>query len=282
MKLPVFRWIIGDVSEQGFEIFSECIRRTTQTYCGKFEWLICSNVKDVKNLEKLERISQKRKVAVYQQDWSDFPLDPTIIPKLYDINEEFGVPSGRQGSFWKICPPRMFNDRHEIVCDNDLMIIKPLSFIDQFLNEHKVLLSSEDAHSVGKYFKHFNSGEVYNSGLYGLPPYYDFEEDLKLNWVKLGSFAPLLSRDEQGLITCTLKQNPSIIIPSGIIVHLFSDGRCNSCDYDVISEMNIESRIIKNIHCVDYTMSKNDSGYHFLRSNENYHQYWMKYLAGGL
>ena len=281
MAKPLFRWIMGNTSHLGPDVLKESVKMSLKVF-GKesFDWIICSNATSPQIVNQINSISSQYNVPVVQSSWEDFPLDPSIIPQKYDIDEAHGIPSGdRQGSFWKMCPPRMRVETHEIVIDNDLVFLKKLPQIKEFLSSQKTLLSQEDAHSVGKYFKFFKKNEIYNSGLMGFPPHYDLEEKLKEGWERLGSFQPLLSRDEQGLLTSVLTEHPHIVVTKGLIVHALPQGRTKHAEYKIINEHGQPAKIITRMNYESVKFTSHNYGYHFLGINRtDSHPVWEEYI----
>jgi hypothetical protein len=283
MPKPLFRWIVGDVNPQGLLVFSQTIRNLIKLYKNYFDFLICSNAIDPICIIKIKEISERFGVEIYKQSWDSFPLNKETVLENFNIFSKTGIPRGRQGTFWKICPPRLRIGSHEIICDNDLIITKKIDSIFQFLENNKVLMLKEDAFCVGKYFHMFKEGENYNSGLYGLPPNYDFANDLKCSWEKNGKFNNLFWRDEQGLITMTLKKNKHITITSDEIIHLFSGGRCSDYEFEFITENLIKTRVLKNLKIDKFNFSNKDKGYHFLGVNrDEHHATWHQYKNQGI
>lgn len=269
MKKPLFRWIIGDSNSNGLCVFSHAIKNIIRLYKNNFDFLICSNAINLNCKDEIKKIAQKFNIEIYEQSWFDFPLNKNTILE---------TPIGRQGSFWKICPPRLRIDSHEIICDNDIIIINPINAIFEFLQKDKILMMKEDAFCVGKYFPIFKENENYNSGLYGLPPHYNFNEDLKTTWEKNSRHHNLIWRDEQGLVTGTLKKHEHITITSNEIIHLFPEGRCSSYEFKIIDENQTKTRIMRNIQFNEFSLSISDKGYHFLGVNrEKHHRKWHEY-----
>jgi hypothetical protein len=269
MNKPLFRWIIGDVEPEGFSVLSESIRNILKFYKNEFDFLICSNAINLNSKLMLQKISQRFNVEIHEQSWDELPIDQSFIFKKSN--------SIRDGTFWKLCPSRMRLKSHEIICDNDVVFTKPINSIKEFLEKNVVLMMKEDAFCVGKYFNLFKEKENYNSGLYGLPPNYDFEKELKKTWEENGKYNELLWRDEQGLVTSTLKKNEHIIISSDEIIHLFNQGRCFSYDFKLIQENKIKSRIMQDMNFKDFKFSNNEKGYHFLGVNREKHNKWLEY-----
>lgn len=270
---PLFRWVVGDVNSEGFCVLYQAVKNVLKLYKDKFDFLICSNAAKKSSKIKLQEISKKFGIKIYQQSWLQLPLEESLILQTPDRI--------RQGTFWKLCPPRMRINSHEIICDNDLIFVNPINTILEFLEGNSVLMMKEDAFCVGKYFELFKENENYNSGLYGMPPGYDFEKELKSTWLET-KYNHLIWRDEQGLVTGTLKKHNHLTIKADDIIHLFNQGRCSGYDFKFIEENKIKSRIMSNMTFRECNFLSNDKGYHFLGVNRESHQKWIQYKADRL
>lgn len=274
MTKPLFRWTVGGISSLGLQVLRESIRRIRRLFGSEMDYLICCNETDPYLKNQIEKLG----VDLHYPSWEDFPLDPQIVPRTYDIEESPGTPiGGRQGSFWKMCPPRLRPHGHEIVVDNDVVIQKKFPELIRFLSDNKTLLVQEDAHSVGKYYLFFDQEEVFNSGFYGLPPDFDLADRLRCSWEETGKMRPLLSRDEQGIITYTLKQHNHIVINRDQMIHLMPEGRITKVEYAFTDENGHKARIIKRSEFTP-TLPANAYGYHFLNINRlEKHKMWDQY-----
>lgn len=269
----IFRWTIGDTNSQGIDILKESIKQTKKSLKNLgFEFIVCCNG----NKEKVEKICLETKTNLFIQNWkNDFPL-PDIIPKEHDIDSAVGIPSGRQGSFWKLCPPRLDIDSYEIVADNDVIIQKRPDEIEIFLEKNKVLISEDNLMAFGKYTKYIKSKKFYNSGLFGLPPEFDFKKLLIKKWEETNKMQPLMSRDEQGLIVATLLDFNFIEIPKEKTCLVFSEGQGKMSKYDHFTENGFETQ---KINFIEFEPCKLDREiFHFLGANrEEAHKYWKFY-----
>lgn len=271
--VKIFRWTVGDINNIGENILEISIVKAKKLL-KKFNFLffICLNSDN----KKIEKLCLKYQIELIRTEWLSFPLPIEIIPKEYDITAEHGVPRGRQGSFWKLCPPRVDIDSYELVCDNDLIIQKISKELEEFLTSDKVLITEENVFSFGKYSKFID--KPYNSGLYGLYPNYDFEKFLVQQWQSTGCMHPLLSRDEQGLIISTLKKQKFIEIPKEKVCFVLDNGETTYGEYETIKENGFESKIVKNI-VLKYPFFDKDI-VHFLGANRvKYHDCWNQYIT---
>lgn len=269
----IFRWTIGDTSSQGIDILKESIKQTKKNLKNlNFEFYVCCNSDE----DKIKKICLEAKVELIVQDWErDFPL-PNIIPEEYDVNVKCGTPKGRQGSFWKICPPRIDIDSYEIVADNDVLIQKCPIEIKEFVNQKKVLVCEDNLMAFGKYTKFINPQKPYNSGLFGFYPGFDFKNNLIKKWKDTGRMHPLMSRDEQGLIISTLLDYDSIEIPKEKTCFVFHEGEGDRSYYEYFLENNFETQKIIGIEFRKCKLEKEIL--HFLGANrQEYHKYWKFY-----
>ena len=118
---PLFRWVVGDVSAEGFYVLSQAIRNIIRIYKNYFDFLICSNAVHENSKKNIKKIAEKFDIKIYEQSWLDLPIDQSLISKAPNVD--------RQGTFWKICPPRMRLKSHEIICDNDIILVNPINSI---------------------------------------------------------------------------------------------------------------------------------------------------------
>jgi hypothetical protein len=265
---PLYRWTIGDVSKKGLEVFEYAVRFTQRALKNNFDYAVCSNAIDPNAILSIKKISNKYGLHLHESDWQEFPLPPEIIPIENYSKSPIGIPRGRQGSFWKMCPARLRIESHEIIADNDLIVCNMTNHFEEFLNSKKTLVLQEDARNLGKYGHLFGENETFNSGLMGLPPGYDFADEIKKRWIETGSFCPLLSRDEQGLLTYTLKMHPHIVVNNKSLLNLFSEGLAKKFIYEEIKENGTHTlAIIKVEDFYPINFYSFQTGYHFLNIN---------------
>lgn len=225
MSKPLFRWTLGDCLQQGLDILAESIRRTTQSLgIDRFDWMICHNGLRPEAYEFVKRAIGDRPILMFLQRWEDCPIvDNTQTPRRKDGSFEWnGARCG--GTMWKVCPPRLRPDAHEIIMDNDVILLRGLPEIDRFLEcENKALILEEPIRFYGRIDPYFEPGEPYlNSGLMGMPPYYDFGKAITEQWEITGCLSNISQADEQGLLMLTLSQLPSIRIGKKTVVEVLN------------------------------------------------------------
>lgn len=228
MAKPLFRFTVGNVLQQGLDILAESIDKTTKTLGLDFwDWVICYNGLTKEDVGFLLKVIGNRPIKLMAQNWAASPIvhpNPTS-PRRKDGSYEY---DGKRcsGSIWKVCPARMRMDTHEIIMDNDIVLLKKFPQIDEWLSQtKKALILEEPIRFYGRYDSLMPvEGPFLNSGFMGLPPDYDFRGQIFKTWQENGSYTNLSQADEQGLLTYTLNQIPSIRIkPNQMIEVLHRD-----------------------------------------------------------
>jgi hypothetical protein len=274
---PIIRWTIGNaLTNSSYEILSNSIKNIIKLYKNEFEYFVCYN--DV-NVEETNKIKKKfKKVNFLEQKWDDCPL------ALEKPDETNALTNQKlNGSFWKICPPRLNKNTHEIILDNDLIFIKKPRIIQKFLLEKNKNLIIEDSNTnieqtLGSYAGLLtNKKQGYNSGIIGLSPNYDFKKEIIKNF-QANNKKKLDYAEEQGLLMYTLLQTSPLIGSSKDFVGLHPEHINKNC----ISRENIE--ILKlnnskiNLNEINYKLLemiiKQASSFHFLKANRHDHKIW--------
>lgn len=212
MPKPLFRWTVGSCLPQGLDVLAESIVQTTAALgIDRFDWLICHNGLNQDNLAFLRSAIGDKPITLFEQDWAACPVDDVCqTPHREDGSLEWnGNKCG--GTMWKVCPPRVRMETHEIVMDNDIVILKRLPQIEEFLKATDLaLVLEEPIRFYGRYDRLFGAGGPYlNSGLMGFPPGYDFASAIRRVWEANGRLQKISQADEQGLLTYTLSRIPS-------------------------------------------------------------------------
>jgi len=215
MSKPLFRWTVGNCLPQGLEILSESINRTTQTLgLDSWDWAICYNGLSKEDVQLLIEVIDGRSIRVIAQNWTSCPInDHCQSPRRKDGSYEYdGKRCG--GTMWKVCPARMRMDSHEIIMDNDVVLLKKFPQIDEWLAQtSKTLILEEPIRFYGRYDSLLPPEAPFlNSGFMGMPPGFDFGSEIVKIWKQYGSYENLSQADEQGLLVHTLNQRPSIRI----------------------------------------------------------------------
>lgn len=170
-----------------------------------FDWLICHNGID------LSALKTPSCVRFHQQNWSDCPI-PNQTASPFEPNGPAILDTRKcWGSLWKLCPPRLAPDRHEIILDNDLVLFRTFDTLNEFLTHEIPLIASSHVRFFGRYETLFDPKVALSSGFIGLPPNYDFGCRLHRSWLEHGEFPDLTYADEQGLVAKTLSENEHLV-----------------------------------------------------------------------
>lgn len=222
---PIFRWTVGNVSDQGLDILRLSVKKIKKLYDP--ECIICYNNIDPSKI--------KINVELIDQKTCDFPVAEPI------------------GELWKLVPVRIDINRHEIFVDNDLVIFRRIQKIDDFLNSsEKTLLMSGHSRFFGQYENLIPVFYKINSGLFGIPPNFDFGSKLKKYF--LGKWSQDRNNgqfDDQGIIALSLLDNDNLLITENEIFNF---------------DINIRKECPKNVN-----------GLHFINANRIEHSGWTNY-----
>jgi hypothetical protein len=217
---PLLRWTCGPCLQQGLDILAESMDRTMAALGeDRFDWMICYNGLNSDQLAFLKDAAADRPIVFESQSWTD-----CAIP------DQYGTPVRSDGSFewngnvcggtlWKVAPARKRIETHEIVMDNDIIMLRELPMIEEFLSSNKVMILEEPIRFYGHYDKfHSPDAPFLNSGFMGFPPGYDYGAALRAMWESTAEFNPeqdkkvplfnISQADEQGLLMLTLNAHP--------------------------------------------------------------------------
>ncbi len=255
MAKPLWRWTIGNCLPQGFEILAESINRTTRALgIDNWDWAVCYNGITKDDIQFLQKAIGDKPIQLISQNWASCPInDNCQTPRRRDGSFEYdGKKCG--GTMWKVCPARLRMETHEVVMDNDIVILKKLPQIEEFLSSNKALILEEPIRFFGRYDCLFSGNEKpLNSGLMGFPPGYDFGLEIFKYWEKHGSYNNLSQADEQGLLTYALNQKENI--------------RIKKEDLIIILHRDYSTKV-----------TGKDYAYHFTQANRMpNHPHWLKY-----
>lgn len=203
MPKPLVKWIIGPVSNSGFDclMFSICSFR--KIYGDEFDYRICYN-----NLNKEQFIKLNNSgVDVYNAN---------------DFIKSVNWPRPRFGPIWKLFTPRLRIHAHELHLDNDVVIRKRIPKIDDFLTSNNTFLISEAIERKKGIFENkVNPGLKFNTGIFGMPPNYNFFNDLEKSIRNVSEWETWF--DEQGLISYLIQNLNYILISTKEINVCYKD-----------------------------------------------------------
>lgn len=190
---PLIRYTVGDVSGVGVGLLAAAVMGVRRSY-PECDVCVCHNQINPDRLAGIdaELIDQSRFRG-------SLPIEP---------------PDGHTVT-WKLYPPRLRPDAHEIQMDNDVVLFGRVPEIDSFLAEpNDALLYQGLNGSHGRFGHLVKSGMRINSGIFGLPPGYPFLPDLARTLARLGVRRWENYFDEQGLVAATLLARPHFqIVP---------------------------------------------------------------------
>jgi len=198
----VARWTIGQTNKLGYECLGMSIESFLTFYDAKI--VLCHNCP----AENLSDIESSFPVSFHDQ--SQY-LDDHIAPK---------------GVSWKLYPPRLAPDQHEIQIDNDIVFENRVEEIDKFFEGDCTLLLQGLSRNYGKFDKHVPTGFFINSGIFGMPPGFNLHKYINFlvrqQWEEnaKGKHAASITFDEQGLVAFALLNYPRyIIIPNTSVIN---------------------------------------------------------------
>jgi hypothetical protein len=196
------------VKKPGEEIFRMAVKRFQALY-PEFDCVVCYN-----NCQpEQERMLRSMGIDSYVQRETDLRYP---IMQAHDPEGWLGAAPGWG---WKLCPPRLRPRGHELFVDNDLLIRERLPEIDKWLASDKFLIAQSHRDDP-KYYGDFPvpAGTKCCAGLFGLPPNFNFSEEIIRRCKRTLSGKPLGHWGEQGLVTSTVLSNPHIIVKSVVNV----------------------------------------------------------------
>lgn len=178
---PLWRWTLGPVHPLGVRMLLYAIRSIRAIYGDVFDYVVCHNNIDDETLTLLRRSGVE----------------------LFDQNAVTG--ESNLGEAWKLVPPRLRPDSYEIVCDNDLIFFRRSPTLERWLTANATLLLRGRGRYYGQYEHLVPAGVCINSGIYGMPPGFDFTSPLaRLERARLQQNRNGGQFDDQGLVTLAL------------------------------------------------------------------------------
>lgn len=209
---PLVRWTVGPArSDVDDLILKRSVKNFRLLYGDSFDCVLCFNGRGVRDFEGLE-------INTVEQS----PVD--------------GLPEPH-GVVWKLYPPRLRPNSHEIFIDHDVVLVDRLPQIDAFLSRGDAFLYSEsppDSRNYGRFNALVKEGFRLNSGLFGVPPGFEFDFSLVGEWEDYF--------DEQGFVAASLCRKKNLVkvgledlwicdseeIPRAKGYHFVHDGRDDS------------------------------------------------------
>jgi hypothetical protein len=197
-------------------------------YQKEFEYFVCHNNLTKKEMTKIVELNVN---LIDQEDFAScLPISPS---------NNFGVS-------WKLYPPRIDLDAHEIFMDNDVVLHKKFDFER---HEETCFISEALKRSYGSFDERIEESIAMNSGVFGLPPGFDFGLALSDAIVKFDVKWDDSYFEEQGLVAYVISNKPHV----------------------VLSKKDID------ITCNKSSCFAGEYGTHFIGLNSGSTYYWKKY-----
>lgn len=239
---PLIRWTMsGVLSKLSFIILKHSVKFVKKLY-PECDFVICCNQINEFQIKKIKELNVE---LYFQRDSDSLGFMPIPLKNSVD------------GVHWKLYPPRLRKSSHEIFIDNDIVLHKRVPLIDDFLLQDFSLVYEGLYRLLGNYDHHVPKGYKINSGIFGIPPDYDFEDCLRK---KISTNSQWKDKfDEQGLVASVLLDYKN---------------------YQMIKQVEIP--IIENVKWEPkvYYDDKKCCGFHFVGGNrtEN-HEGWNNYIS---
>ena len=224
----IVRWTVGNVSDSGFLCLRLSVKRAVEMYGHRnHEYFVCHNG-DSKNKIRLH----DTRVSLLDQNKfvNSLPIPPS---------EKFGVS-------WKLYPPRIDLDAHEIFMDNDVVLHKKIEF-EKY--SETCLISEAVKRSYGSFDDRIKESVPMNSGLFGLPSGFDFGSSLSETILKFNVHWHNSYFEEQGTVAYVVSNREHVVLRKKDMGLAWQNAP------DFIGEY----------------------GTHFIGLNSGYSDYWKKY-----
>ena len=234
---PLIRWTVGNVNKLGFETLRHSIGLIKSKYKDRFRYVICHN-----NLtaEKIGLINKMDCELIDQKNFKN------------SLSVESPINHGRPA--WKLYPPRLSMETHEIFLDNDLILYKKFDIIEEFLQSNKIYFTEGLKRSYGKFECHIKKDMIVNTGFVGLPPNFDLKFNLEKNIKELGIKSWENHLDEQALFASVIQ----------------------NFDHKMIPKIDIS------VCHPQLKYKKGNCGMHFIGINVGHDIHWKNYLSGSI
>lgn len=127
---PIFRWTIGGNPHLcGLRILKKSVKSVLGLYGDEFDYVICHNNLSGWMLDYIKNIN----IKLLEQSHGD---EMEYVPR---------------GVAWKLYPPRLRVDAHEVFMDNDILIHSRSSIVDEFLKSSDMTFITQGYGNYGKY-----------------------------------------------------------------------------------------------------------------------------------
>jgi len=177
---PIIRWTVGPKKYLCDDlILRKSIKNFQLIYGDKFEYFLCFNGRNESEFFDIKNVNFYQQSHIKNMD----------VPK---------------GVSWKLYPPRLNIKTHEIFIDHDLIIIDKIDKILNFVENKNHFIYSRSLHrNYGQFDSKVKPGFRLNSGLFGVPPNFNFVGIEEIKWDQYF--------DEQGFVASLLCQQKNLI-----------------------------------------------------------------------
>ena len=184
---PLIRWTIGPPAcRHDCAILKRSIRNFLSLYGDQFDYLLCVNGRSLSEFDSINP-----KVKLMKQ-----------VPVL-------GCPNPK-GCAWKLYPPRIRPESHEIFIDHDLVFVDVIEKVNDFLaSKNSFIYAQSEFRNYGRFDGIVSKGFRLNSGIFGIPPGKSLDIASAGDWVEYfddqGFIASIFCR-EKNLIRIDLEE----------------------------------------------------------------------------
>lgn len=178
---PLVRWTIGPVSQKGIDTLCLSIDKWISVYNDEFDMVVCFNgLKD----------SQISQIPIKSIDQNEYKNSLKYQP--FDTT-------------WKLYPPRLSINSHELFIDNDLIVYARSETIEKFLNSSTLsIITSAHKRFYGAYNQFVSPELKVNSGLFGVPPNFDLAKAINRFILVYPQSGWSYHSDDEGVLACVL------------------------------------------------------------------------------
>lgn len=127
------RWTVGDVSARGWEALRISVHCAFRLFGPQAEYVICVNS------VPLARAVERTGPVPEQVEWREVTASDIPGPLLKHLDRGMA-----EGVGWKLAPPQIFPERHELAFDNDCILWEQPEAARQFLGRGNRTLLAED------------------------------------------------------------------------------------------------------------------------------------------
>jgi hypothetical protein len=210
---PLIRWALGPVHLLGLETLRISIVMARRLF-PECDFIVCHNQAEARHLKFLRTLDV---------DLLDNTDAVSILPPKPGYNVH-----------WKLSPPRLRPEAHEIFIDNDILLRKIPREMTKFLaGDSHALVYEGLYHQFGCFDGILPEHVKINSGVFGLPPGFDFEAKCRVAVQAVGMQEWSGYYDEQGMVATVLHAVPHFTIPLisiPILERNWTMNRVGECD----------------------------------------------------